>query len=94
MGQADFPKDCVLLVAVREGKEVDRLAYCPISDRRDGFHVHKFPMPGLAFSLAVGKNIPAMFRECCFVHNPVHPIMVTTLIEGWLVEDAIKMRQK
>lgn len=94
MDEAAFPNDCALLVSVREGKEIDRLAYCPTGQRKGSIHTYKFPMPGLAFSLVVSKNIPPNFRQCCFVHNAVHPIMVTTLFEKWLVEDAVRMRSR
>jgi hypothetical protein len=30
------------------------------SKRMGHYHVHYFPMPGLGFTLAVGKNIPAL----------------------------------
>jgi hypothetical protein len=94
MGQDDFPNHCALLVAVREGKAIDRLTHIPVGERREFCHIYKFPMPGLAFSLAVGKNIPAHFRRSCFVHMPDNPIMVSPIIEEWLRQDASKMLQK
>jgi hypothetical protein len=63
MGLQVFPKNCSLWVAVREGKEIGRLTYSPIGERRGSFHVYKFPMPGLAFTLVVSKNIPSNYRE-------------------------------
>jgi hypothetical protein len=51
-------------------------------------------MPGFAFSMLVSKNIPANHRERCFVHGPENPVIVTTLIDKLLVDDAVKMRQK
>jgi len=94
IGQQAFPKDSSLWVVVREGKEIDRLTYAPIGARQGNFHAYKFPMPGLAFSMAVSKNIPANHRERCFVHGHGNPIIVTTLIDKLLVNDAVKMRQK
>ena len=69
MGLKPFPKDCSLWVAVRQGKRIDRLTYAPMGERQGNIHVYKFPMPGLAFLLAVSKNIPANLRERCFVHE-------------------------
>jgi len=89
-----FPKDCSLWVMVRDGKEIDRLTYSPIGERKGNFHVYKFPMPGLAFSLVVSKNIPATHRERCFVHGPGNPVIVTTIIEKLLLNDAVRMRQR
>lgn len=94
MGLQAFPKDCSLWVVVREGKEIDRLTYAPIGERKGNFHVYKFPMPGLAFSLVVSKNIPANYRERCLVHGPGNPVVLTTLIDKLLVDDAVKMLQR
>jgi hypothetical protein len=94
MGLQAFPKDCSLWVVVREGKEINRLTYAPIGKREGNFHVYKFPMPGLGFSLVVSKNIPQNYREKCFVHGPGNPIVVTTLIEQFLMDDAVKMGQE
>ena len=85
MGSQPFPKDCSLWVAVREGKEIDRLTYAPIGKRQDNIHVYKFPMPGLAFLLAVSKNIPGNLRDRCFVHGRGNPIIVTQLLENLLI---------
>ena len=94
VGLEPFPKDCSLSVVAREGKEIDRLTYAPIGKREDNVHVYKFPMPGLGFALVVSKNIPQNYREKCFVHGPGNPIVVTTLIEKFLMDDAVKMGQQ
>jgi hypothetical protein len=89
LGLLPFPKDFSLSVVVREGKEIDRLTYAPIGKREENFHVYKFPMPSIGFSIVVSKNIPRNYREKCFVHG-----LVTTLIEEFLMADAIKMGQE
>jgi len=94
MGQRAFPKDASLWVVVREGKEIDRLTYAPIGTRQGNFHAYKFPMPGLAFSMLVSRNIPANHRERCLVHGPGNPIIVTTLIDKLLVDEAVRMHQR
>jgi|GEM_PF-1283686 hypothetical protein len=94
MGLSDFPNHCALLVAVREGKAIDRLTHIPVGERMGLCHIYKFPMPGLAFSLAVGKNIPAHFRGACFVHMPGNPIIVSPIIEELLRQDASQVLQK
>src|SRR5208337_3437878 len=88
-----FPKDCSLWVMVREGEEINRLTATPKSRREGNFHVYKFPMRGLAFTLIVSKNIPtnSIQREACFVHGSGNPIFVTTIIEQLLENDAVKM---
>jgi hypothetical protein len=69
MGEKAFPKDCALWVVVREGKEISRLTYVPVGERKGKFHLYNFPMPGLAFSIMVSKNIPANYRQRCFVRG-------------------------
>lgn len=92
MGLRPFAKDSSLWVAVRQGKEVDRLTYAPFGERQGSIHVYKFPMPGLAFMLAVSKNIPSNLRDRCFVHGHGNPIIVTELIENLVIADAVNMR--
>jgi hypothetical protein len=93
-GTGPFPEHCALWVAVREGNDLDRLTYAPLGERRDRVHIYKFPMPGFGFSLTVSKNIPGDFRKYCFVRGAGNPIVVTNLIEKFLEEDAVKLRQK
>jgi hypothetical protein len=94
IGDEDFPSHCSLFFTVREGKAFDRLTYAPIGERKDGVHVYKFPMPGFGFSIAVSKNLPAVFRRTCFVRGNGNPVTVTSLIEQSLEMDARKMRSK
>ena len=86
MGLQPFPKDCSLWLAIREGKEINGLTFAPVSQREGNFHVCKFPMPGLAFTLLTGKNIPANYREMCFVRGSGNPVIVTTVIENSLMK--------
>jgi hypothetical protein len=50
-------------------------------------------MPGLGLSLVVSKNIPPTYREKCFVRGVGNPVVVTTLIDKFLMDVAIKLRQ-
>jgi hypothetical protein len=86
-----FPEDCSLLVVVREGKEIDRLTYTPIGERKGNFYAYKFPMPGLAFILAVSKNLPTNYRQASFVHGFGNPLIVTTFMEKLIEDDLVKM---
>jgi hypothetical protein len=90
MGEDCFPKDCALWVAIREGKSVSRLTYIPEGGRKDGYHLYRFPMPGFAFSILVSRNIPARYRELCFVHGDRNPIIVTPLVEDFLEQVAVQ----
>lgn len=92
LGVSDFPKHCTLWIAIREGKEIGRLTYAPIGERKGNFHVHKFPMPGLGFSMTVSKNLPARYKEKCFVRGTGNPIIVTEILEKLLQHDVVRLR--
>lgn len=94
LGTSTFPVHCALWVAVREGRQIDRLTYAPIGERRDRVHVYKFPMPGLGLSLTVSKHISPDLRKYCFVRGTGNPIVVTDLIEKFLFEDGAKLRRQ
>ncbi len=88
MGEELFPRDACLWVAVREGKGVDRLTHVPMGARIGDLHAYKFPMPRLAFTLLVSKNVPAKNRTICFACGPGSPIIVTSVLETWLAQQA------
>jgi hypothetical protein len=91
MGISPFPTHCALVVTVREGSDVSRLTYAPIGERRGNYRLYKFPMPGLGFAIAIGKRLPHQLRRNCFVRGPAHPIVLTPLIEDFLMIDAIAL---
>lgn len=94
MGEQDFPKYACLLVVVREDKGIDRLTFSPVSERIGMMHAHKFPMPGLAFTLSVSKNLPYRFYNSCFVHGQGNPIALTPRLEEYLLQIAARAVQK
>lgn len=91
LGAAAFPADCSLWIVVREASKFLSLTHTPIGGRGENFHVYRFPIPGLAFTLLVGKRIPAKCREVCFVHGAGHPIVVSPNVEPLLEEAAFKL---
>ena len=91
LGLEDFPIHCSLLVIVRERKIIDRITYGePVGGRHGNIHRYNFAMPGLAFTLITSKNVPANFREKCFVHGSGNPIIVTTIIDNLLMDSLLK----
>ncbi len=93
LGKAGFPEHSCLWVIVREGKGADRLTHVPKCVRAGGLHVYKFPMPGFAFTLLVSKNIPLNYKAYCFVCDPKNPLIVTSLVEKWLIRDGARLLQ-
>jgi hypothetical protein len=94
MGLTPFPKASSLWVIARKGGQIDRVTYAPIGKREGAVHVYKFPMPGLGFSLAVSKNVPLKYRDICVVHGNGTPVIVTTILEAMLMEEAMRLGQK
>jgi hypothetical protein len=86
-----FPDNSTLVVMVREGKETDRITYAPTSKRMGNCHVHNFSMPGLGFTLVIGKNIPTNYRLMCIVRGSENPIFLTKVIEKPIMDATVKM---
>jgi len=82
VGIASFPKDCSLIVVVRESGAINSATFPPSGGNVRTHHLYKFPMPGLAFLLGVGKKLPETSRKYCLIHGSQNPIIVTSAIEG------------
>ncbi|MFZ1007776.1 MAG: hypothetical protein WAN65_13120 [Candidatus Sulfotelmatobacter sp.] len=93
LGEEEFPADSVLWVAVRSGRGSDKLTHVPVLVRKDGLHSYKFPMPGLAFTLIVSKNIPSRYRDISLVQGAGNPIIATSVLEGWLMQEGARALQ-
>lgn len=91
LGCNDFPNNCYLIVVLRKGNMSDMITYSPISLRTDLFHSHRFPIPGIAFTLMIGKRVPVEYRECCFVSGTGNPIIVTSALEKFIIQDVIRL---
>jgi hypothetical protein len=90
LGRELFPTNCYLTVVVRETKEVNQVTYEPVTRKTGGFHIHRFPIPGLAFGMSIGQKIPDEYRKACIVNGPGNPILVTTVVDKLLEEFAVK----
>ena len=63
----------------------------PVQERLERLHVCRFPLPGIAFTLSVSRNIPANYRNMCLIHGIGNPIYKSPIIEDFLAEQAMKM---
>ena len=61
----------------------------PEGGRMGKLHIYRLPMPGFAFALIVSRNIPANYREKCFVYGSGNPLIVTTVVDK-LLEDFLQ----
>ena len=96
--EESFPENMALLLAVRvpDGHNVSRLPATPVAKRLDRVRIFKFPMPGLAFALAVGRGLNQQMRRLCFVRGDGNPLAATSVLESIIQDDAVKYisRQK
>ncbi len=94
LGEQEFPKNCYLLLVVREGENSPRITYPPLAKRDGHIHYYNFPIPGLAFTLIIGKKVLSIHRELCFVTQSNHPIIYTSVLENMLESDLQTLLQK
>jgi hypothetical protein len=88
LGEADFPKDAVLAVMVREGGAIDRLTHTPAGIVGAQMSTYQFPIPGFSFVLTIGKNIPERTGQYCFVRGLGKPMVTTIAVEQFLFQQA------
>jgi hypothetical protein len=90
MGEADFPRDCVLWVSVPDKiTPFTGVSLAPYGGRQNGIHIYKLVVLGIAFHLLVGKSISLEHRELCFVRGTAHPLAKTDMIEEALTRDVL-----
>jgi hypothetical protein len=76
--EGPFPKYVSLAVAISP-KPVKQISFClPYLGSKDTSHFYAFHVPGIVFSLSVGKGIPQA-TDTCFYSNPLHPIIMAEL---------------
>src|SRR5262245_16029859 len=65
LGNGPFPAHMVMLVAVWPTRDAYQGAYTPRRGRETRFHTFTFYIPGIEFSLCVGKGVPKEARKMC-----------------------------
>jgi hypothetical protein len=88
LGEAEFPKNAVLAVFVREGGPIDRLTHTPAGSAGPDISTYQFPIPGFSFVLTIGKNISERISQYCFVRGVGRPIIITVATEQFLFQQA------
>jgi hypothetical protein len=76
LGTGEFPKDVVLVVGVTPPDKILQSLTDPYRGGRSGVRNFLFHVPGMHFTILVGKTIEETLRSMCFVRNPLHPILV------------------
>ena len=91
LGTSPFPTDIsALSVIVRPPSSLSMITHDPRGGRGDGHHAYSFPIPGIAFTLFVGRNIQQSLRRLCMVDGYGNPIAVSPLLEKGLIRDCLR----
>lgn len=100
MGEQPFPSEASLWVVVRKGGKLANMTYNPAggrirnADGDDLGYSYRFPIPGFAFTLTVGKNRLEESKSFCIVRGFGNPIIVTSKTEEFIEQDALRMARE
>jgi hypothetical protein len=90
--EAPFPDDMVLTVRVSSMSSLLEVATLPQSRTDDGYHVHDFTIPGVAFALLVGARIPKEYRRFCTAQSPEGFVFISRELDQEFVRFMISAR--
>lgn len=76
IGNTAFPRHVVLTVGLPPPSAVLNTFVDPYQGGASGNRNYMFHVPGMHFSIAVGRSISTELREICFSRNPLHPIVL------------------
>jgi len=100
MAEAHFPSEATLWISVRDGGDISKLSFSPAggrvrdSDRNDNGFCYRFPIPGFAFVLAVGRNRLEVAKQFCMVRGDGNPIIWTSRLEEFILQDGIDLGRR
>jgi hypothetical protein len=83
-GSAPFPVNVSLCVLVAPRDRALVTIAESYRGRAKTYHNFAFYVPGVQFSLYVGKQIKDEIRQLCFYRNPAHPVVVYDTSERFL----------
>ena len=81
LGLSEFPIHASLNVVISGHPKPFLQASVPAAKRTTSFHVYQFFIPGLLFTLFVGKTVPPEQRAFCVVRGYGNPIIISDRFE-------------
>ncbi len=78
----DFPQDGVIWVSLGVSPNPTPAFCTPYTERRDGYHQHRFVIPGIIFHLFLGKKIDPILRLLCFLRSRGHVITMGEKVDS------------
>lgn len=76
-GEGPFPKNVNLALAVARRENALVILTGPVKQSTKRWQSFSLQVPGLLFTLHVGKLIDPEMKDCCFHEEPTHPIFVS-----------------
>ena len=64
-GEAEYPKDVVLLAGIWPVEPVPIGVYLPVTESATGFDLFRFYMAGFEFALCIGERVPPDVKQLC-----------------------------
>ena len=83
-GKSAFPKNVNLTLAMARPENTLVVLTGPTKQSPKRWHSFSLQVPGLLFTLHVGKLMDSEIKECCFHQDPAHPIFVSDDVMGAL----------
>jgi hypothetical protein len=90
LDRAGFPEGVALSVRVTTREELLKTAYSPNSGNYQGFHAHRFSIPGFMFLCIVGSKIPPGFLAASTAPGPEGLIAIHPKSEAMDLEEMIR----
>jgi hypothetical protein len=81
LGETAFPQSMGLVLSVLPREKAVVGFSIPYRNGHPEFHSFTFHVPGIMFTLCVGKKLGPDMRHICFATNPAHPILVADLAQ-------------
>jgi hypothetical protein len=78
-GEAEFPANGVLWVAVVRSEHTSPVISFPTGERDGNYHRHTFDVLGLSYILYVGSCVPKEIRRLCAVRSPERYMFFTDI---------------
>lgn len=76
-----FPEDAALVVMASRRPSPILAVQFPEAMRQDELHHHWFHIPGIAFHMFVGREVPAFLKQQCLVHSPSRMIYSSDILD-------------
>jgi hypothetical protein len=90
LGQSQFPQNVYLIAAVSRPQRAQITLSDPYEGVRREWHTHFVHVPGLLFTLTVGKTVDESIRVFCIHNSPGNPVTISDSLTDSLEQVMVK----